>query len=81
MNVYIKDGIERLLYASDVVALATFRCPLSSPFFRDSGPPHDDVIVFPRRIVKIEHHRGPAFVADPTIVPLYNRGQRFSTLR
>ncbi|HEX6177091.1 MAG TPA: AraC family transcriptional regulator, partial [Thermoanaerobaculia bacterium] len=75
---YIKEGIEELLFASDSIALGKFRINASHPSFEDTGAPHDNAIVFPRRMIRIEHVNGPAFVADPTIVPLYNRGQRFT---
>ena len=75
---FIKVGLERLLFSSDVVAIGTFRCDVSSPLFHDSGATHDNVIVFPRRMIRIHHERGPSFVADPTTVPLYNRGQKYT---
>jgi AraC-like DNA-binding protein len=77
-HVHIKPEIEQLVFRSDCVALGKFRCDATHPLFHDSGPPHDNAVVFPRRMVRIEHHRGPSFVADPTIVPLYNRGQRYT---
>ena len=55
--------------------IGAFRCPVTHPRFLDSGPIENDIFVFPRSSVRIRHSGGPAFVADPTLVTLYNRGQ------
>jgi AraC family transcriptional regulator len=70
-------AVERLLFTSDLVALGTFRCEPSHALFEDSGPCNSNVVVFPRHPVRIEHRGGVRFLADPTIVPLYNCGQEY----
>lgn len=76
MHLQVKP-VETLLFESDVVALGTFRCATEHPLFEDSGPSNSNAIVFPRNAVWIEHAGGAAFVGDPTVVPLYNVGQRY----
>lgn len=64
-----------MVFESPVARVAAFRCPTGHPAFADSGPIRDPVFVFPRRSVALRHEGGRAFVADPTLVTLYNRGQ------
>jgi AraC family transcriptional regulator len=68
---------EKLLVNGDLVAIGTFRCAAGDPLFADSGPCNSNAIVFPRRVIRITHSNGRSFVADPTTIPLYNRGQRY----
>ncbi|HYK00398.1 MAG TPA: AraC family transcriptional regulator [Thermoanaerobaculia bacterium] len=68
---------EKLLVDGEMLAVGTFRCPASDPLFHDSGPCNSNAIVFPRRVIRITHSNGRSFVADPTTIPLYNRGQRY----
>jgi AraC family transcriptional regulator len=68
---------ERLLVNGDLLAVGTFRCAASDPLFHDSGPCNSNAIVFPRRVIRITHSDGRSFVADPTTIALYNRGQRY----
>jgi AraC family transcriptional regulator len=67
--------IETLVYRSDTVAFAKFRCPAGHPLFRDSGPCGNHVFVFPRSSTEIEHAGGPRFVGGPNTISIYNRGQ------
>jgi AraC-like DNA-binding protein len=64
----------RILFASDLVSIGEFRCAVDHPLFDDSGPTRGYCFVFPRTAVWIQHEGGPAFVADSTVVPLYNPG-------
>jgi AraC family transcriptional regulator len=59
------------------VAIGRFRCPLSYPSFRDTGPIPEYVVVFPRTGVWIQHEGAPRFLADPTVVTMYNPTQRY----
>jgi AraC family transcriptional regulator len=70
--------IDRLLHRSASVAVGAFRCPRGHALFADSGPIENDVFVFPRRRVFIAHAGGGRFLADPTLVTLYNRGQAYA---
>src|SRR3954451_10538045 len=68
---------DRVLFATDSVTIGAFRCATDHTSVRDSGPIQQDCFVFPRTAVVIAHSRARAFVADPTIVTLYNRAQRY----
>jgi AraC family transcriptional regulator len=66
------------VFQSRSVTIGAFRCATSHPRFADSGPIENDIFVFPRRSVRIRHEGARPFVADPSLVTLYNRGQRYS---
>ena len=70
--------LDTVVFRSPTVTIAAFRCPPWRPEFANSGPIQNDIFVFPRRSVRIRHEGGAHFVADPSIVPLYNEGQRYS---
>lgn len=61
--------------------VGAFRCAITDPRFRDSGPIERDIFVFPRTSVGIRHAGGPSLVADPTVATLYNRGQVYDRSR
>src|SRR4051812_45499835 len=69
--------VDRVVFASESVTIGAFRCPVAHPAFRDSGPIKDDCFVFPRTSVEIRHSDARPFVADPTVVTLYNRRQAY----
>ena len=60
------------------ITVGRFRCAPHHPSFRDSGPIRQAVVVFPRTSVRIRHEGSRDFVADPTVVTLYNRAQRYA---
>jgi AraC family transcriptional regulator len=68
---------DQVVFATESVTIGAFRCPTNHPSFRDSGPIKDDCFVFPRTAVVIQHRDGRPFVADPTVVTLYNRDQAY----
>jgi len=68
---------ERLLYASPLVRVGTFRCPLDAPGFRTAGAIEGYTVYFPRSAVWIEHAGAATFVADSGIVTVYNCGQPY----
>jgi AraC-like DNA-binding protein len=68
---------DRVVCSTECVSIGAFRCATDHPSFRNSGPIRADCFVFPRTAVVIEHDNAPAFVADPTIVTLYNRRQEY----
>lgn len=70
-------AVDRVVFSTECVTIGAFRCPASHPSFRNSGPIRDDCFVFPRTTVLIQHDNARAFVADPTIVTLYNRRQEY----
>lgn len=65
------------VYASQVVRIGLFRCPVRHPRFATEGRPRGHIAVFPRSPVRIVHPGGDGVVADPTTVMLYNRGQEY----
>ncbi|MGE0815775.1 MAG: helix-turn-helix transcriptional regulator [Vicinamibacterales bacterium] len=72
-----RHEISQVLLATDVLTVGRWRCPVDSPYFRDSGPPGLCLSVFPRTGVWIRHEGAAPFVADPTVVTYYNPGQRY----
>lgn len=66
-----------VLFESDLVRVGRFRCPTGHPRFADSGPTQSFCFVFPRTAVWIEHEGSEPFVADPNVIPLYNRGHPY----
>jgi AraC family transcriptional regulator len=66
-----------MLFESALVQVGQFRCPTSHPRFADSGPTRSYCFVFPRTAVWIQHDGGTPFVADSTVVPLYNPGHAY----
>lgn len=71
----------RILFQSALAQVGQFRCPTSHPRFGDSGPAKSYCFVFPRTAVWIQHDGAPAFVADSTVVPLYNPGHPYRRRR
>jgi hypothetical protein len=71
----------RVLFQSPIAEVGIFRCPMDHPRFRDSGPTAGYRFVFPRNAVWIEHEGSSPFVADATVVPLYNAGHPSSVGR
>jgi hypothetical protein len=71
------EAPDRIVFATESITIGAFRCPPTHPLFRDSGPIRDDCFVFPRTTVEIRHTNARPFVADPTIVTLYNRQQQY----
>ena len=70
-------AVDRVVFSTECVTIGAFRCAAAHPSFRDSGPIRDDCFVFPRTTVTIQHDNARAFVADPTVVTLYNRNQHY----
>lgn len=70
-------ALDRIVFRGPSVTVGAFRCPPWHPSFSDSGPIQNDIFVFPRRSVRLHHRDGSPFLADPRVVTLYNRGQRY----
>ena len=70
--------LDHVVFRAPGVTVGAFRCPIGHPRFEDSGPIENDIFVFPRRSVGIRHEGKQPFLADPSLVTLYNRGQRYS---
>ena len=69
--------VDRVLAATACSTMGAFRCPVEHPLFRDSGPISQCIVVFPRTSVRIKHEGFAPFLADPTVVTVYNRAQRY----
>ena len=70
--------LDQVVFQGPTVTVAAFRCPTTHPSFEDSGATQNHLFVFPRQSVELRHEGKPAFLADPNVVTLYNRGQRYS---
>src|SRR4051812_26270265 len=73
----IQRFVDADLFRTCRVAIGMFRCPLSYPSFRDTGPIQQFLMVFPRTSVWIAHEGSRRFLADPTVATIYNHGQRY----
>ena len=70
--------IDTLIMGTACTAIGQFRCPVDHASFVDSGPISDPLFVFPRTAVWIQHEDARAFHSDPTLVTIYNKGQRYT---
>jgi AraC-like DNA-binding protein len=70
--------LDRVIYKGPTAQVGSFTCAVNDPRFRDSGPTDNHLVVFPRSGVWIRHAGSRAFVADPHIVTIYNRGQEYT---
>ena len=71
------SGPDRILVETPIVSAGEFRCPIGHASFEDSGPTRQFCFVFPRNACWIEQQGSRAFVADSTVVPLYNQGHPY----
>jgi AraC-like DNA-binding protein len=70
--------LDRVVFQSATAQAGAFRCTASDPRFRDSGPTERHLVVFPRVGVWIRPAGSRAFVADPHVITIYNRGQEYT---
>lgn len=68
-------ALDTIVFRGSGTAIGRFACPVHHPAFRDSGPIAEAIVVFPRTSVWIRHAGSAPFVADPSVVTMYNRGQ------
>lgn len=71
------SNLDTILFTGCCTAIGEFRCAVGDPRFVDSGPIQNPIVVFPRTSVWIRHARSRAFVADPNVITIYNRGQEY----
>ena len=69
------NGPSRLLFASPLVRIGSFRAATDHPRFRDSGPIPEHTFVFPRTAVTLQYEGARAFHANANMVTFYNAGQ------
>ena len=72
-----RHHIDVVVFASPLVRVGRWRCPVDHPHFLDSGPSSDVLFAFPREGVWIEHAGRAPFVADANTVTYYNKGQSY----
>ena len=77
----VPPPLDQVVFRSRIVTVGAFRCPTWHPQFQDSGPAQNHIFVFPRQAVRLCHEGGQPFLADPGVVTLYNRGQRYARAR
>ena len=70
--------LDTIVFETPAVRVGAFRCPVDHQRFRNTGPTESHLVVFPRTSVWIRHAGSRAFVADPGIVTIYNKGQEYS---
>jgi AraC-like DNA-binding protein len=67
--------VESIRYRSDLVVIGKFRCTVSDPLYRNSGPCSAHTFAFPRTSTAIRHDGGPAFIGSPNDVSYSTEGQ------
>jgi AraC family transcriptional regulator len=70
--------LERIVFATPRVIVGEWRCDPRHPSFVDSGPIQRHLAAFPRTAVRIRHAGRDAFVSDPGMATLYNKGQVYT---
>ena len=70
-------AVKTIVFDGALTRIGRFRCDPAHTSFRDSGPASGCIVVFPRTSVWIQHEGSRRFVADPNVVTIYNRGQRY----
>lgn len=67
-----------LIFASPLLRIGRFCCPLDHPHFHNTGPiVSGHLIVFPRTSVCIRHTGAPPIIANPNLVLFYNLHQTY----
>jgi AraC family transcriptional regulator len=69
--------LERLLFKTELVLVADFRCRLDEPLFPDSGPSNANCIVFPSTSTRIIRRNGASILENPTAISFLNRGEEY----
>ena len=76
MHVSLKP-VEHLLFETDLVLVADFRCRPDDALFRDSGPSNANCIVFPSTCTKIIRPHGRTTFESPADVSFMNLGEEY----
>lgn len=69
--------VETILFGSDLFKIGRFRLAADDPQFGCEGFVKRPLIVFPHHSIWIKHHGQKAFVADPSVINLYNHNQSY----
>lgn len=65
----------RIAFHTKLIRVGLFRCYPWQPWFEDTGPIENYLIVFPRTSVRIIHAGRKPVIANPNVVMFYNQGQ------
>ncbi|MFP2926683.1 helix-turn-helix transcriptional regulator [Pyxidicoccus sp. 3LG] len=68
---------DRIVFDSPLLRIGLFRCHPWQPFFEDTGPIQNHILVFPRTHARITHAGGEPMVTGPNDVMFYNRYQEY----
>ncbi|TDR22810.1 helix-turn-helix transcriptional regulator [Marinicella litoralis] len=68
---------ETLLFKTDLIEVGVFVVNPQDPCFFEAGFVESPIIVFPKNSIWIQHDGSDPFVADPTLVNFYNKGQTY----
>lgn len=70
--------METILFKSDLIKVGHFRLSPDNPRFNKEGFVENPLIVFPGNSIWIQHKNKEAFVADSSVINLYNRHQVYN---
>jgi len=69
---------DAILYTTELIEIGVFRISPNEPSFIHKGFVASPIIVFPKNSIWIQHDGSDPFVADPTLVNFYNKGQSYN---
>jgi AraC-like DNA-binding protein len=69
--------VERVLLATETVAIGEIRCDPSEPEFDGCDRLQNYFIGFPRSVCRIQRDDGPAYVSTSMVAPLFNVGSGY----
>jgi AraC-like DNA-binding protein len=72
--------LDQVVFDSPVVRVGAFRCAVSDPRFRDSGPIERHLVAFPRTPVTIRQSGSAPIIADTRVATIYNRGREYERI-
>ncbi|GJM06034.1 MAG: hypothetical protein DHS20C09_20300 [marine bacterium B5-7] len=68
---------ESILFQTELIEIGVFAVNPHEPSFLETGFVSSPIIVFPKNSIWIQHDGSEPFVADPTLVNFYNKGQSY----
>ena len=69
--------METVLFQNDLIKIGNFILKSDDPNFNKTGTVHQPLIVFPQHSIWIQHQGQDPFVADSSIINLYNKNQQY----
>lgn len=70
--------MEKTLFQSSLIKIGTFVLPTNKPEFHRYGYTENPLIVFPKNSIWIQHKNKDPFVADSSVINLYNKQQTYT---